>query len=208
MKKIIEWILSLFKNGTQKTEVGTKSNNPETPDSSPVSTTIEQPRNNGMRNINEAGLQLIKHFEGLYLKPYADPVGIPTIGLGTIAYENGQKVKLSDPPITEKRALELLDFELNEKELIIDTFLKKRKLLISENQFSAIVSICYNCGTGILTDSGRSFHQAILSGNPDKIKAAFLMYNKGTKKVLGISRKVELPGLTRRRKAEIVLYFS
>jgi lysozyme len=203
MQWIINFILSLFtpKKPLESGEI-TPINVPQEP-SIPVIT-----RKGEMRNINEAGLQLIKHFEGLYLKPYADPVGIPTIGLGTIAYENGQKVKLSDPPITEKRALELLDFELNEKELIIDTFLKKRKLLISENQFSAIVSICYNCGTGILTDSGRSFHQAILSQNPAKIEAAFMMYNKGTKKVLGISRKVELPGLTRRRKAEVKLYFS
>ena len=200
--KFIRWILGLFTPKKPLDEVIITPKNPL------EEIAIEQPRNNGMRNINEAGLQLIKHFEGLYLKPYADPVGIPTIGLGTIAYENGQKVKLSDPPITEKRALELLDFELNEKELIIDSFLTRRKLLLSENQFSAIVSICYNCGTGILTDSGRSFHQAILSGNSEKIKAAFLMYNKGTKKILGISRKVELPGLTRRRKAEIVLYFS
>lgn len=202
--KFIKWLLGLFTPKKLPDVVVITPKNPL----EEVSKIEGQPRNNEMRNINEAGLQLIKHFEGLYLKPYADPVGIPTIGLGTIAYENGQKVKLTDPPITEKRALELLDFELNEKELIIDTFLKKRKLLISENQFSAIVSICYNCGTGILTDSGRSFHQAILSQKADKIKEAFMLYNKGTKKVLGIPRKVELPGLTRRRKAEIELYFS
>lgn len=161
-----------------------------------------------MRNTNEAGLKLIKEFEGFYPKPYLDPVGIPTIGIGTIAYENGKKVKLTDPPITEKRALELLDFEMNEKELIVETFLNKRGLVLNDNQFSALTSICYNCGTGILTDPGRSLHEAILSKNPEKIKAAFMAYNKGTKKIFGISRKVELPGLTRRRKAEIALYFS
>ena len=159
-----------------------------------------------MRTINERGLKLIREFEGIYLKPYIDPVGIPTIGIGTIAYESGVKVKMSDPPITEKRALELLDFELNEKEEIIERFLNKRKILLNDNQFSAIVSICYNCGVGILTDPGRSFHQAIVSGKG--IREAFMMYNKGTKKFMGISRKVELPGLTRRRKAEILLYFS
>lgn len=161
-----------------------------------------------MRNINKKGLELIKHFEGCYLRPYIDPVGIPTIGIGTIAYENGKKVTMQDAPITEQRALELLAYELNQKEDIIELFINKRKLILNDNQFSALVSIAYNCGTGIITDPGRSLHQAILNGRPDNVKKAWMLYNKGTKKIFGISRKVELPGLTRRRKAELDLYFS
>lgn len=203
--KIWSWLERLFvKKSTKKDSAGAEV--PEQPKMEEVESFPAKEQ--GMRSINMAGLELIKHFEGFYPRPYLDPVGIPTIGIGTIAYENGKKVTLADAPITEQRALELLDFELNQKELIIDTFLTKRKIILNSNQFSALVSFCYNCGTGILTDPGRSLHQAVLSGHPQKVKDAWMLYNKGTKKILGVSKKVELPGLTRRRKAELDLYFS
>ena len=53
-------------------------------------------------------------FEGLYLKPYLCPDGVPTIGVGDTRYENGTRVTLADPPITRERAMELLDHELAE----------------------------------------------------------------------------------------------
>ena len=42
------------------------------------------------------GLNLIKQFEGLSLKPYLDAVNIPTIGFGNTYYEDGTKVTLKD----------------------------------------------------------------------------------------------------------------
>jgi len=206
MKWLIELFKALFGSKTMGDTVPPAKPLPEIPTKEDVDNFPNG--NQTVRNINHAGLELIKHFEGLYLKPYIDPVGIPTIGIGSIAYENRQKVKMSDPAITEKRALELLDFELNEKELIVDKFLKSKSISFNDNQFSAVVSICYNCGVGILTQPARSFHKSIISGDADRIKSAFRAYNKGTKKVLGIPRKVELPGLTRRREAEVKLFFS
>ena len=38
----------------------------------------------------------IKKEEGLRLKAYLDQAGIPTIGYGTIIFEDGRKVKLGD----------------------------------------------------------------------------------------------------------------
>ena len=60
--------------------------------------------------ISNNGLNLIKEFEGLSLKPYLDVVNIPTIGYGNTFYEDGTKVTLKDRPITEERANELLEF--------------------------------------------------------------------------------------------------
>jgi lysozyme len=62
--------------------------------------------------IGQKGLDLIKSFEGLYLKPYLCPANVPTIGYGNTFYENGNKVTLKDPIITEARAIELLMSEL------------------------------------------------------------------------------------------------
>lgn len=199
-----------------------------------------------IRPITKEALELIEHFEGFYPKPYLDPVGIPTIGIGTIAYEvgidektvrskltslekkNGKyvdprlkdcanekealaeiaKVRIDDFEITHERAYQLLMFELTEKADTIHTFLKKSAVLLSDQQYSALVSFAYNCGCGPIIDSGRSLHEAIKSDNPIKIADAFLIYNKGTKKFGPFKRVVELPGLTRRRKAERYLFLN
>lgn len=46
--------------------------------------------------------------EGFSAKPYIPTAGdVPTIGHGSTHYENGARVKLSDPPITRQRAEQL-----------------------------------------------------------------------------------------------------
>ena len=42
--------------------------------------------------VSKKGLDLIKKFEGLKLKPYLCSAGVPTIGYGNTLYENGKKV--------------------------------------------------------------------------------------------------------------------
>ena len=163
---------------------------------------------NLIRPITDEALELITHFEGFYPRPYKDPVGIPTIGIGTIAYPTGEKVKLSDPPITLEKAKEFLAFELSEKADTIARFLEKNKIILNDQQYSALVSFAYNCGCGAIIDSGRSLNVAIKSGYPKNVADAFLLYNKATKYVLGVPVKVELNGLTRRRKAESYLYVN
>lgn len=161
-----------------------------------------------IRPITQEALGLIEHFEGFFPRPYKDPVGIPTIGIGTIAYENGQKVQLTDSPITIERARELLFFELTEKADIIHKFLLKSSVLLSDQQYSALVSFAYNCGCGPIVDSGRTLHEAIKSDNPLKIADALLVYNKATKQIGPFKKTVELPGLTRRRMAERFLFLN
>lgn len=60
----------------------------------------------------EVAADLCRRFEGLHLKPYICPAGVPTIGWGTTRYPNGRPVSLSDPPITKERADELLYADL------------------------------------------------------------------------------------------------
>jgi lysozyme len=99
-------------------------------------------------------------------------------------------------------------FELTEKADRIHDFLIKSSVLLSDQQYSALVSFAYNCGTGTILDSGRSMHQAIKSDNIIKIADCFLIYNKATKKFGPFKRTVELAGLTRRRKAERYLFLN
>jgi len=57
---------------------------------------------------SNAGVALIKHYEGLSLKPYLCPAKVPTIGYGSTTYHDGSKVLMGDPPITEAGAEQLL----------------------------------------------------------------------------------------------------
>lgn len=58
--------------------------------------------------LSAAGFAAWVGGEGLSLVPYVPTRGdVPTIGHGSTRYENGTPVRLSDPPITRERALQL-----------------------------------------------------------------------------------------------------
>lgn len=145
---------------------------------------------------SQKGLDLIKRFEGLELKPYKCPAGIPTIGYGNTYYPSGSKVKLTDPTITKEKAEELLKFLLGSYEKSVDSFCRDD---ISQNQFDALVSFAYNCGVNNLKSS-TLLKKVNANPNDPTIKAEFLKWNKASGRVLA--------GLTKRRQAEADLYFS
>ena len=141
------------------------------------------------------GLELLKKFEGLSLKPYLCPALIPTIGYGNTYYPNGSKVKLTDPAITQAQADQYLLFLMPPYEKAVDSFCRDD---INQNQFDALVSLAYNIGVGNLQKS-TLIKKVNLNPNDPTIKAEFLKWNKGAGKVLA--------GLTKRRQAEADLYF-
>lgn len=145
--------------------------------------------------ISEKGLNLIKEFEGLVLKPYKDAVGIPTIGYGNTYYEDGRKVSLSDPAITEARATELLKMVVKRYEDAINRYVQ---VPITQNQFDALVSFAYNVGNENVRKSTlmKLLNQKQYTAAADQ----FLRWNKAGGKTL--------KGLTRRRQAERVLFLS
>lgn len=145
---------------------------------------------------SQKGLDLIKRFEGLKLKPYLCPSSIPTIGYGNTYYPSGTKVKLTDPEITKEKAEELLKFLLGSYEKAVDSFCRDD---INQNQFDALVSFAYNCGVNNLKSS-TLLKKVNTNPHDPTIKAEFLKWNKGGGKVLA--------GLTKRRQAEADLYFS
>lgn len=175
-----------------------------------------------MREVNQAGLNLIKKMEndndpraGYVLRngvalyyPYIDPVGVCTIGFGTIMYKNGNKVTMKDSPISEHEAFDELQNELHEKADAIDMFLTKNKLMLNENQFSALCSLAYNCGIGAVIGQDSSMRSALLLKSQSKIVEAFKLWTKGTVRVFGIPVKKTLPGLVIRRQREIELFLS
>lgn len=175
------------------------------------------------RTVNQSGLALIKKSENdndpksgyrvdsngnVYFVPYPCSAKIPTIGYGSICYEDGTRVTLKDKPINMERALELLHYEIKEKSAPIESFDKRHKLNLNDNQFSALVSLAYNCGAGAIINMDASMRAALLKKDRVAIAAAFRMWNKVTKEFMGIKRKVVEPGLVTRREREIELFFK
>jgi len=100
--------------------------------------------------ISQKGLDLLKRFEGVRLKPYLCPAGIPTISIGCTYYPDGTKVRMTDPEITQARATEIFLNVLKHYESSVDSFTRDD---ITQNQFDALVSFAYNVGTGALKKS-------------------------------------------------------
>ena len=146
--------------------------------------------------ISSKGLDIIKKYEGFSSKPYLCPSHVPTIGYGSTYYEDGSKVKLTDSPITQERATELLEALLVSFERAVDSYCTDS---INQNQFDALVSFAYNCGVGNLKSSTLLRKVNVNPDNPT-IKDEFLKWNKGGGKTLS--------GLVRRRTEEAQLYFS
>lgn len=146
--------------------------------------------------LSQKGLDLIKQFEGLKLTPYVCSGGINTIGYGNTYYMNGNKVKLTDPPITKQQAEELLKMSVISYEKAVDSFCRDD---ISQNQFDALVSFAYNVGVGNLQKS-TLIKKVNINPKDATIRNEFMKWNKAAGRVLA--------GLTRRRQAEANLYFS
>jgi len=145
--------------------------------------------------VNAEGYALIKKFEGCRLKAYLCPANVWTIGYGNTFYENGMKVKEGDV-ITQQRAEELAKFIIDQFAVTIEPFIQKP---LTDNQFSACVSLAYNIGTSGFKRSS-VFKKLNINPNDPTIADSFKLWNKGGGKVLA--------GLVKRREAEIQLYFK
>ena len=102
------------------------------------------------KQLSASGLELIIKFEDLILKPYKDPNGMLAVGYGNTYYENGIKVTKKDPIITPERARELLLFTLSTYEKYINSAIRSD---INQNQYDALVSLCYDIGVNNLRNS-------------------------------------------------------
>ena len=93
--------------------------------------------------VSPNGLKFIIQEEGMILHPYLDSVKVPTIGVGCTYYEGGQKVKMTDPAITKERAEQLFANLLKHYELAVYSNTRDD---ITQNEFNALVSLCFNIG--------------------------------------------------------------
>jgi lysozyme len=146
--------------------------------------------------LNRKGLALISEFEGLRLKPYLCSAKVPTIGYGNTYYEDGTKVSMSNPAISEEKANLLLKIIVTNFEDGVNKYVKKD---LTQNQFNSLVSLAYNIGVG---NFSKSTLLKLVNINPNDANIAkqFLRWNKAGGQVL--------KGLTNRRIKESANYFT
>lgn len=135
---------------------------------------------------SQAGIDLIKQFEGCKLKAYPDPGtgGEPwTIGYGTT---KGVRPGME---IAEDDAERLLKEDLERFELAVTNAVK---VLITQSQFDALVSFTYNVGEGAFRSS--TLLRLLNEQKYREVGPQFDRWNKAGNRVL--------PGLVKRRAAE------
>jgi len=139
------------------------------------------------RRINEAGLAIIKEFEGLVLTPYQCPGRVWTIGYGHTRTVKPGMV------ITPGQAEQLLLDDLRLAERAVS---RSVEVPLNDNQFSALVAFVFNVGIG---NFGRSTLLRLLNrGWYEQVPAQLSRWNRASGEVYG--------GLARRRAAEARLW--
>lgn len=153
--------------------------------------------------VSDKCVDFIKSFEGYSSKAYYDGTGYTdnqlTIGYGTTkaavpeAFPEG-----TSSNCTVAQATAWLKKEVNRSAEIIKKDLTLKGVSLKQNEFDALVSFAYNCGTGALF--GSTLYKNIVAGVRDKnvITENFQAWSKAGGK--------RLEGLYRRRTKEAAIF--
>lgn len=136
--------------------------------------------------INDKGIDLIQSFEKLELKAYNCPAGIRTIGYG---HTQGD----FPDTIDERQADEYLLEDLAEAEKAVNAYVNFE---LNENEFSALVSLVFNIGSGNFKSS--TLLKRLNEGQIELAADQFQWWRKAKGKIL--------KGLVKRRAKEKRLF--
>lgn len=117
------------------------------------------------------------------------------MGFGATRYVDGRPVLLTDPPITRAAADRMLQLQIER------TYLPAVQVLcpgVEGARLAALTDFAFNLGTGALRAS--TLRRRVLSGDWDAVPVELRRWVRGGGRVL--------PGLVRRREAEIALVQS
>lgn len=145
-----------------------------------------------MRSLDLAA-EIAKPFEGLCLDAYHDPVGYPTIGYGHLLSRTPWADLSQWGPIDEHEAEELLQQDMG---AALSAVRRLISVPLTDEQEAALIDFAFNCGPGNLQAS--TLRRVINRGEFDQAPAQFMRWV--------YARKVKLPGLVRRRRAEVDMW--
>lgn len=163
---------------------------------------------------SKTGISLIVHFEGLNdwdltkigLQPKPDPSGYLTAGYGRVLRDlNGKYLVGADGyrrmmeiyPELDSMTIEDADEMLEEDLCRFESQIDSLKLKLTQFQYDAIVSLCYNIGFGNFLSSTLLRR---IKGEKGSIREAFNMWNRSNGRVLR--------GLSLRRETEATLFLD
>jgi lysozyme len=155
---------------------------------------------------SKAGIDLIKHFEGVRLKPYLCPAMLWTVGVGHVLYPEQHYLSLDGRrhlplklehrrSFTEDEVNGILRNDLYRFESGVERLCGAN---LPQHQFDALVSFAFNLGLGTLQRS--TLKMKLTRGDINGAADQFLRFNKAGGKIL--------PGLQRRRVAERLLFLG
>ena len=144
--------------------------------------------------LSENGYKFISTWEGIKTKAYQDSVGIWTVGIGFIQID-GKKVTKDTTLTLDQIKTEFTKQIIKYEDAVNSNVTSK----ITQNQFDALVSFCFNLGAGALKTS-TLLKKVNVEPNDTSITGEFMKWVKAGGKVI--------QGLVKRREAEAKLYFT
>lgn len=158
--------------------------------SEPVKSQPVKSQEQGAMSVSETGVALVARYEGCRLQAYKCPAGVWTIGYGhTAGVVPGQVLA------SKAAAMELLREDLGKYAASVNSCVRKGiiQFPLSQNQFDALTSFCYNCGAG-------SLQKLVKGRSASEVADKLMSYTRAGGRVL--------PGLVRRREEERELFLS
>lgn len=144
-----------------------------------------------MRQINEAGLDLVKQYEGFRATAYVCPAGKLTIGYGHVILDHEDYLRTARLNVDE--ALAILKTDMADAESAVEKYIKVE---LNDNQFAALCSFTFNLGAGNLKES--TLRRLLNRGDYNSVPAQL---NRWV-----YTGKTKLNGLVRRRRDEGKLF--
>ena len=155
--------------------------------------------------VSQRCKDMIKHHEGVRLKPYRCPAKLWTVGVGHVLYPDQGRLPLDQRDAYPLKAEDNRVFSGAEVDGILSVDLQRFEagiaklfpMVLAQGQFDALVSFAFNLGLGGVQRS--TLRQKVLRG---EIEAAdeFLKFTRGGGKILS--------GLVKRRNDERALFLS
>lgn len=159
-------------------------------------------------NLSAKGAAFIGAFEGFRAQCYDDAAGNCTIGYGHLIHAG--RTTAADRArwgtISRDRAAELLQADAARA---ADAVREHVHVPLRQAQFDALVSLAYNCGTGVVPGVALAINarpRYLFPRPTQEALAAWRARVKSTLLAYCHAGGVELPGLLRRRNAEFVLF--
>jgi lysozyme len=145
-------------------------------------------------HMTDEGIALIKQWEGFRAHAYRDPVGILTIGYGHTSMAGAPRVH-DAMQVTESEADAMLRRDVN---AVAQDVARALRCNVSPQQFSALVSFCYNVGAENFRKS--SVLDAVNRHDLQSVPRRLALWTKAGGRIL--------PGLVKRRAAEAAMFIG